>query len=69
VPPPTIYGYLACLRMARAMPHMSLLQIAQTTLMGNASTEDRKHVSSVFNEVFGLRRDQDDDPAMGGNAM
>ena len=67
VPPPTIYGYLAFLRMAQVLPHLSLQQVALATLLGNASIEDRKHVASVFTEVFGLQAAQEDDLAMGGN--
>jgi hypothetical protein len=59
VPPPTLYGYLAFLRMVQAMPHLSLLQIAQATLFGNAGREDRQHISGVFGEVFGLARTED----------
>lgn len=67
VPPPTIYGYLAFLRMAQAMPHVSLQQVAAATLLGNASPDDRKLVGAVFNEVFGLQAGGDeDDPVKGG---
>ncbi len=65
VPPPTVYGYLAFLRMALAMPHLSLAQVAQSTLVGNASSEDKKHIASVFGEVFGLRQEDEDDPTLG----
>lgn len=65
VPPPTIYGYLAFLRMANALPHLSLQQIAHATLLGNASTEDRQFAGGVFSEVFGIRAT--DDGPMGGN--
>lgn len=65
--PPTIYGYQAFLRLAKAMPHLHLQQIALSTLLGNASVDDRKLVISVFNEVFGLQADVDDDPTLGGN--
>lgn len=67
VAPPTIYGYLAFLRMVRAMPHLSLVQVAQSTLLGNASGEDQKHIASVLGEVFGLRKDESDDPILGPN--
>jgi len=66
VPPPTIYGYLAFLQMAQTLDHLSLQQIAAATLLGNASPEDRKLASGVFNEVFGLQADQEDDPTSGG---
>ncbi len=67
VPPPSIYGYLAFLRMAGAMPHLSLQQITQTTLMGNASLEDRKLNHSVFNQVFGLKMEEDETTTIQGN--
>jgi len=66
VPPPTIYGYLAFLRMVQSLPHLSLQQIAVTTLLGNATGEDQKHISAVFNEVFGLQAGQEEDPIKGG---
>jgi len=65
VPPPTIYGYLSFLRMAQSLPHLSLQQIAMSTLLGNASPDDLKHVCSVFNEVFGFQAGQEEDPTKG----
>ena len=67
VPPPTIYGYLSFLRLADAMPHMSFQQIAIATMLGNASMDDRKYVTGLFNEIFGVRSASDDDPTVGGN--
>jgi len=67
VPPPTVYGYMAFLRMTQAMPHLDPLQIAQSTLLGNASGEDRKHVASVFGEVFGLQRSDEEDLQLGAH--
>jgi MoxR-like ATPase len=67
VAPPTIYGYLAFLRMAHALPHLSLQQIAMSTLLGNASPEDQKHVAGVLNEVFGFQREQAEDPIKAGS--
>ena len=67
LPPPTIYGYLAFLRMARALSHLSLQQVALSTLLGNASLDDRKHVVGVFNEVFGLQSAAEDDPVKEGS--
>ena len=67
LPPPTIYGYLAFLRMARALSHLSLQQVALATLLGNASLDDRKHVVGVFNEVFGLQSAAEDDPVKEGS--
>ena len=67
VAPPTIYGYLSFLRTAQALPHLSLQQIAMSTLLGNASPEDQKQVSGVLNEVFGFQRDQTEDPITTGS--
>jgi hypothetical protein len=61
VPPPTIYGYLAFMRMAKTLPHLSLQQVAMSTLLGNANSEDRKTASIVFNEVFGLQGNDEED--------
>lgn len=67
VPPPTIYGYLAFLRMSQSLTHLTPQQVATATLLGNAGAEDMKHVTGVLNEVFGLRAETTDDPTMGGN--
>lgn len=65
--PPTIYGYHAFLRMAKALPHFAPQQIARFTILGNASPEDQKMLSGVFNEAFGLRTAASaNDPLMGG---
>jgi hypothetical protein len=66
VAPPTLYGYLAFLRMAQALPHLSIQQVALATLLGNASGEDHKHITGVFNEVFGMQMADEDDPTLGG---
>lgn len=67
VPPPTIYGYLAFLRMARALPHLSLQQVALATLLGNASPEDQKPAAGILNEVFGFKREEAEDPLKTGS--
>ncbi len=68
MPPPTIYGYQAFLRMAAAMPHLTPDQIALVTVLGNASPEDRKLIPGLLHEVFGLQQEADeDDPTLGGN--
>lgn len=67
VAPPTIYGYLAFLRMAQSLPHLSLVQVAQATLLGNANVEDREQLAGVFNEVFGLRCEDEGDTALGAD--
>jgi MoxR-like ATPase len=66
-PPPTIAGYLAFLRMAIRLRHLSLQQVAMATLLGHCSREDSKQASAVLNEVFGLQAIEADDPAMGVN--
>jgi hypothetical protein len=64
--PPTVYGYLNFIRLSKKMPQLSLPQVANLTLLGNASSED--DVSAVLNEVFGIRdKPDDDDPTMGGD--
>jgi len=65
--PPTIYGYLAFLRLACALPHLTLQQVALATTLGNASLDDRDHVAGVLGEVFGIQAAAEDDPTMGGN--
>jgi len=69
VPMPTMYGYLSFLRLKRGMPHFSLQQVANSTLLGNAGAEDKESVASVFNEVFGIRTETEggDDPTLGGD--
>ncbi len=70
ISPPTIYGYMSFLRMAKSLSHLNLEQVAVATLLGNASMEDKKVVSSVFKEVFGLQSDTlEDDPTLGGNVL
>jgi MoxR-like ATPase len=66
-PPPTISGYLAFVRMAIRLRHLSLQQVAMATLLGHCSREDGKQASAVLNEVFGLQAIEADDPAMGVN--
>jgi hypothetical protein len=58
ISPPTIYGYQAFVRMAKALPHLELRQVAMVTLLGNASLEDRTVAVSLCNRVFGLRKTQ-----------
>ena len=69
VPPPTIYGYLAFLLMCEGLPHHSLKTIAFATLLGNASSEDSKVGTAVFNEVFGLQSGSEEDPTQGGGIL
>ncbi len=65
IAPPTIYGYLTFIRMAMALPHLHVKHVAQMTLLGNASVEDRKVLGGVFSEVFGWQTGPGGDPAKG----
>jgi len=69
VPPPTIYGYQAFVRMARVLPHLSLLQVAEATLLGNASMEDRRMIPGIFSEAFGMVEGKEKDALKGGNLL
>jgi hypothetical protein len=69
VPPPTIYGYEAFLRMAMAMPHLSAQQVANMTLLGAAWREDEKHISAILGKIFGVQGDSAQDSAMAGNVI
>ena len=69
VAPPTIYGYESFLRMAHAMPHLSLRHVAQATLLGNASAEDSKVAAVVFGSVFALQADDDEESSMRGSMI
>ena len=65
--PPTIYGYLAFLRMAQSMPHMSPHQVSGATLLGNAGVEDQKLIPGVLNEAFGIPVAEDSEITLDGN--
>ncbi len=65
IAPPTIYGYLAFLRAAQTLSHLSIQQIAQATMLGNAGVDDRKHAAGVLNSVFGIHGDPEEDVEMG----
>jgi MoxR-like ATPase len=69
LPPPTIAGHVAFLQMAERVPHLSLQQIALSTALGNASLEDRKVALAVFNEVFGLQQDVDEEDLTKGRGL
>ena len=70
VPPPTIYGYQAFLRMAKALPHLAPDQIALVTMLGHASEEDRAMVPGLLHQVFGLQQSEDeDDPVLSGQLL
>jgi hypothetical protein len=66
-PPPTIGGCLTFVRIAMRLRHLSLQQVALSTLLGHCSREDSKQASAVLNEVFGLQAIDDEDSAVGVN--
>jgi MoxR-like ATPase len=68
-PPPTIYGYLAFLRMAARIRHCAPVDVARSTLLGNVSQEDEEHAAAILNDVFGLQTAVADEPTMGGNII
>ena len=67
VPPPTISGYMTFVGMAQSLHALTLKQVAQCTVVGNASNDDRKHVESLLNSVFGLAADEEQDLEIGEN--
>jgi MoxR-like ATPase len=69
LPAPTIAGHVAFLQMTERMPHLSLQQIALSTALGNASSEDRKMALAVFNEVFGLQQELDEEDLTKGRGL
>lgn len=68
VVPPSIYGYLAFIRQTEILPHQSIQDIALSTLLGNASSDDQKHIPGLFHEVFGLQV-EDEELSFGANAF
>ena len=58
---PTIYGYEALLKMMDTLPHVNLRDGVFHTLLGNASLEDSKTAMAVFNEIFGLQAEDEEE--------
>jgi len=56
ITPPTIYGYLAFLRVAEQLPHLDPRKIAMVTLLGNANLEDRRLAVDLVSGVFGFQK-------------
>ena len=69
VAPPTLYSYFAFLRLAHALPNLSVQEVANVTLIGSASPADRERLAGVFSEVFGLRKGRRGDTLMGGDLL
>jgi hypothetical protein len=58
---PTIYGYEALFKMMDALPHLSLRDAVFHTILGNTSLEDSKTAMAVFNEIFGLQAEDEEE--------
>jgi hypothetical protein len=65
--PPTIYGYLAFLRMVKGMSHFTCQQVAAATLLGNTSIEDQTLSNSLINQIFGFQMNEDEQMPLEGN--
>ena len=53
--PPTIYGYLAAVKLMEQQPEMPMEHVMGSTLLGNAKEEDSEEAWLLYDEVFGLR--------------
>ena len=63
--PPTIYGYMAFLRLYDKLEDLSIQEMVFSTFLGNCSYEDRKLATSLFNEVFGFEPVEEENPNVG----
>ncbi len=52
---PTIYGYLSMVQRVLHLPHLTWARCAQMTLLGNPQTDDLPQVSTVLQQVFGIK--------------
>ncbi|MCK5794502.1 MAG: hypothetical protein KAH12_07335, partial [Anaerolineales bacterium] len=62
---PSIYGFTAFLRVVHRHPKLSIQEIAENTLLGAASAQDREDVRGLFSDVFGIRRADTANEAVG----
>ncbi|MBR9977225.1 MAG: hypothetical protein KFH87_03970 [Bacteroidetes bacterium] len=69
VPPPTIYGYLAVLRLSALLPNYELKDIGENTLLGSASVEDRRLFPALYHDVFGSDAANDADISIGSDLL
>ncbi len=53
--PPTIYGYLAAVKLMEQQPDMPMEHVMGSTLLGSAKEEDSEEAWLLYDEVFGLR--------------
>ncbi len=53
VPPPSIYGYLSFIRMAMRLRNADRRRVAEVTLLGNASREDRRRIPLLLQPILG----------------
>ncbi len=63
--PPTIYGYMAFLRLYDKLEDLSIQELIFSTFLGNCSYEDKKMATSLFNEVFGFEPVEEENPNVG----
>jgi hypothetical protein len=63
--PPSLYGFASFLRAAFRHPQMSLEEIAENTLLGAASGQDREQVRALFADVFGIQKKNTASAAVG----
>jgi hypothetical protein len=66
VPSPTIYGYLALLRLYANLSHLSLIDLFNCTLLGNASPADTGAAKALVSDCLGIQLEQELDTVIGG---
>ena len=54
IPAPTIYGYLAFLRLYDSLPNANLIDLYNCTLLGNASPSDVEAGRALINNCLGV---------------
>jgi hypothetical protein len=66
VPSPTIYGYLALMRLHFHLPHLSLIDLFNCTLLGNASPSDTAAAKALVSDCLGIQLSEELEAVMGG---
>ena len=61
VVPPTIDGYLSYLSKRLEQPYLDIQQVANIVFFGPASSDERKQLPSIVNQLFGIATDDDMD--------
>jgi len=68
--PPTIHGYLGALRLQALLPSYLLQDVLEHSILGNASSEDRKLFPALYHEVFGAEAVcSEEDVAIAGDLL